>query len=118
MKKIFDIKKRTYNFGLEVIKTIEQFPKKTVSFEIQKQLIRSATSIGANIAEGSYGSSKKDFINFINYSVKSAHETTYWLQLAKDLKLATTKKVEELIQESIELRKILITILLNSKGNS
>ncbi|MBU1089801.1 four helix bundle protein [Patescibacteria group bacterium] len=117
-EKVFDIKKRAYIFGIEVIKITEEFSRTTASYIIQKQLIRSATSIGANLMEGNYASSKKDFRNFINYSVKSTHETTYWLQLSKDLQLASTQKLEKLIAESIEIRKILTTIILNSKKNS
>ena len=117
-EKVFDIKKRAYKFGLEIIKLTKEFTKDTASYVIQKQIIRSATSVGANLVEGNYASSKKDFRNFINYSVKSAHETTYWLQLSKDLQLVSIQKLEKLITESIEIRKILTTIILNSKKNS
>ena len=117
-KKIFDIKKRAYIFGLEIIHLVEKFKKTVATNIIQKQLIRSATSIAANLVEGKYAASKKDFINFINHSVKSSHETIYWLQLSKDLHLNSAEKIEKLVAEGIEIRKILTTIILNSKKNS
>ncbi|MFH1546756.1 MAG: four helix bundle protein [Patescibacteria group bacterium] len=115
-KMIVDIRKRTYKFALDVIRLTEEFPKTTASFIIQKQLIRSATSIGANLVEASYAASKKDFTNFYRYALKSAHETTYWLQLSKDLQLASSQKIEKLIAENIEIRKIIATIVIKTKS--
>ncbi|MFH1375170.1 MAG: four helix bundle protein [Patescibacteria group bacterium] len=115
-KKIIDIGKRTYKFVLDVIKLTEEFPKTTASYVIQKQLIRSVTSIGANLVEASYAASRKDFTNFNRYALKSAHETVYWLTLSKDLKLASVKKIEKLIAEGIEIRKIIATIVIKTKS--
>ena len=115
MNKIFDIKERTYQFGIAVIKATKSFPRTTASFVIIDQLIRSAMSIGANIAEGSAASSKKDFINFYNHSLKSAVETKYWLKSLIDSDLVEKEKLEDLVIEVSELSKILGSIVSKSR---
>lgn len=76
-----DIQKRTFQFSLEIIQIVHNFPKTTIRFELGKQLFRSGTSIGANITEGNGAVSKKEFINYMEIAKKSAMETKYWLQL-------------------------------------
>lgn len=80
------------------------------------QLLRSATSIGANMVEGSSGSTNKDFINFMFISLKSANETKYWLCLVRDTVPINVDKVNELIAEANELSKIIASIILNKKS--
>lgn len=72
-----DIKLRAYKFSLAVIRFINDLPKNQTNKIISSQLLRSATSIGANIIEAQAGSSKKDFKNFMNVALKSANETKY-----------------------------------------
>ena len=78
------------------------------------QLIRSATSIGANVVEGRAGSSKKDWINFYVVGLKSANETKYWLCLIRDTMPINKRKVEELIKEADEISKIIASIIINA----
>lgn len=109
-----DIKKRTYFFALEIIKLVDKLDKKDLSIEIiSKQLIRSATSIGANIIEAQAGSTKKDFINFIRHSLKSSNETKFWLCLLRDAK---NIDINKLLKENIELAKILASIIISTKN--
>lgn len=115
MEKPFDIKERSYIFGIQVIKLLKVLPKNTAAFVITDQLIRSAMSIGANIAEGSAASSKKDFINFYNHALKSAVETIFWLRALVDAELLEKSKVEPFIKEANELSKILGSIVSKSK---
>jgi four helix bundle protein len=75
--KIYDIRKRTYAFALGIIRFIENLPKDYICQILGKQLLRSATSIGANIIEARASSSKRDFINFFSHSLKSANETKF-----------------------------------------
>ncbi|MBI4652841.1 four helix bundle protein [Candidatus Kuenenbacteria bacterium] len=92
---------RSFKFSLEIMKFIDLFNQKTFSLNvIAKQLIRSATSIGANIVEAQASSSKKDFINFINHALKSANETRYWLGLLRD-----SGKVEKINSEKLFLKR-------------
>jgi four helix bundle protein len=82
------------------------------------QLIRSATSIGANVVEGTYSSSRREFINFFQTSLKSAAETLYWLALIKEVVPELKSEVDPLTRECVEIKKLLSTIILNTKGNS
>lgn len=117
-QKVFDIKKRSYLFALDIINLIRQLPKDLVSEIVSKQLLRSATSIGANVVEGHASSSKKDFINFHQYALKSANETKFWLCLLRDS--ISDKKInnilEEILEETKELSNILATIVISAKN--
>ncbi len=80
------------------------------------QLLRSATSIGANIVEAQAGSSRKDFKNFLNYALKSANETKYWLALLRDSGKKSKLEIDPLLQESGELAKILASSIITLKS--
>jgi four helix bundle protein len=71
------------------------------------QLVRSATSIGANIVEAQAGRTKKDFSNFLSHALKSANETKFWLRLLRDSEKSEKECTEKLLNEATELSKIL-----------
>lgn len=106
-----DIKKRTYQLALDIIAFVDKLDKKDLVIKIlSQQLIRSGTSIGANIIEAQAGSSRKDFTNFYSYALKSANETMFWLSLIRDSRIvneAVNKMVSDLINEVEEISKIL-----------
>jgi len=77
-------------------------------------LLRSATSIGANIVEGSAGSSRKDWLKFLIIALKSANETKYWLCLIRDTMDCDKNKVLEILPEADELSKIIASIIIRS----
>jgi len=114
--KIYDIKHRAYYFSIKTIKFLENLPEKYIYRTIGNQLLRSATSIGANIIEAQAASSKRDFQNFINHALKSANETKYWFCLLRDGVKVKIKDVSELLQEVDELSKILGASMLKLKG--
>jgi|SRR3990167_3153641 len=109
-----DIYKRSVSFAVEISKLVDSLPNKISTRAIGQQLIRSATSISANIAEGSAGVSKNDFVNFMAISKKSAVETEHWLNFLKELKLL---KDDILSKECVEIIKILTTIINKTKNN-
>ncbi len=112
-----DIKKRSYFFALNIIKLIDIIIKNGLSSEvIAKQLIRSATSIGANIIEAQAGSSKKDFTNFISHALKSANETVFWLGILIDSGKAAGQDVDSLRKEAVELANILGSSIITLRG--
>jgi four helix bundle protein len=115
-KKIYDIKKRTYVYGVQTIMFIKNLAKDIASVIMAKQLLRAATSIGANIAEARASSSKKDFINFYNHALKSTNETKFWLGLIKDSSISTDSNLDILLNEAEEIAKILATIVLSAKN--
>lgn len=95
---------------------IDDLPKEMSTQIIARQLLKAATSIGANIIEAQASPSRKDFTNFFNYSLKSANETKYWLGLLKDANKADGKTVSGLVKEVDEIAKILGSSILTLKG--
>ncbi len=114
--KVYDLKKRTYMYALEIIKFLEVLPKDYISQILGKQLLRSATSVGANVIEAQASSSKKDFCNFYSHSLKSANESKFWLGLLKDSGKASDDKVNIILNETVELSNILASSILTMKG--
>jgi len=111
-----DLKQRAYLVALRVIKLIDLLPKEVTAQTIGKQLIRSATSIAANIAEARGSSSKKDFTNFFSYSLKSANESIFWVELLRDSGKAKGIDLTSLLQELNEVANILGSSLLTLRG--
>jgi four helix bundle protein len=112
-----DIKKRAYLYALNIINLLDQLVKNDLSCQvIGKQLLRSATSIGANIVEAQAASSKKDFTNFLNHSLKSSNESKFWLGLLGDSNKAAKESVNPLLDETKELANILASSILKLKG--
>ncbi len=112
------LKDRTYQYSIKIIEFLDNLPKDNSAQIISKQLLRSATSIGANIVEAQASSSKKDFTKFFNYSLKSANESVYWLSLLKDAKKINNNQIEYLLNETKELAKILGSSILTLKGKN
>lgn len=108
-----DFIKRASKFSIEVIKITELFPNKRQFWIIADQIIRSACSIGANMTEANSASSKKDYINFYSYALKSANETKYWLMLLGEL--WNNSKIDSLVLEVDELAKILAASIITMK---
>jgi len=112
-----DLKKRSYIYALKIIRFIDNLNNKDFSIQIiSKQLLRSATSIGANIIEAQAGRTKKDFTNFFTHALKSANETKFWLGLLRDSNKADKNKTNLLLQETNELANILGASILTLKG--
>ena len=113
INKIFDLQKRSYNFALEIVKILKSLPRNFIAETIGKQLLRSATSVGANIIEGRSSASKRDFANFYRHSLKSANETKFWISLLQDAKMVTDiNSLRLLLRETEELASILASCLL------
>ncbi len=111
-----NVKYRAYNFSLSIIDLVRNFPEKRVYWIIGDQLLRCATSIGANLIEAKSSSSKRDFIKFYEIALKSANETIYWLMLLKDSKLVGEEKIDLLLSEVKEITKMIASSLLTLKG--
>lgn len=112
----YDLEERTYEFAKSVRHLIKTLPKTIANIEDGKQIIRSSGSVGANYIEANEALSKKDFLMRVKISRKEAKESTYWLRLISETNnLGNKNKFEELIQESVELKKILSAIIEKSK---
>jgi four helix bundle protein len=111
-----EFKMRLYNWVLRLVKFIATLPKTSVNEIMGKQLLRSGTSILANYVEANSASSKKDFINFFNHSLKSANESKVWLTLLKDTNNGDKIEITWLINELIEIANIFASSILTLKG--
>ncbi|MFC1540546.1 four helix bundle protein [Candidatus Margulisiibacteriota bacterium] len=110
-----DIKARAYRYALESVKMIDRLPRETASSIMGKQLLRSATSIGANIVEARAASSRRDFINFLNHALKSANESRFWLELIRDSGKLSPEELAGIIQETKEIANILAASIISLK---
>lgn len=111
------IQERTYKFALEIVKLVKSLPYNTATISLGRQLIRSGTSIGANIEEAQGASSKKDFINKINIAKKEARDTRYWLRLVNDSQITKAEDTKGLLCEVNEIINILTAIAKTSRLN-
>jgi len=115
VNKIYDIKERTYKYSLETLHFSGQLSRSVNGQVLVRQLIRSATSVGANVVEAQAGCSKNDFINYYMIALKSANESIYWLSLIKDTNPILIGRAKRLISETEEIAKILGKIIVNCK---
>jgi len=109
---------RAFVLARKIIALVDKFPNKRSAWAISDQLIRAATSIGANIIEAQAASSKRDFINFLNHALKSGNETKFWLALAKDIMPNSLQEIDALLQEVDELTKILGSSISTLRGKN
>jgi four helix bundle protein len=109
------VKDKAFKFALEIIK-LYQILQEQKEFVISKQLLRSATSIGANITEGLYGQSKADFVSKLSISLKEACESRYWLELLKESNLVKNILYDDYLFKSEEIIKILTSIINKTKS--
>ncbi len=117
MKQSNVIREKSYQFALNIINLFQEL-KSNHEFVLSKQLLRSGTSIGANVEEAIGGQTRKDFFMKLNIAYKEARETHYWLRLLSDSGLIEKNKGEKLIQECEELQRILGSIIKTIKSES
>lgn len=115
-KRKSELRYRCYYFSIEIIKFLETLPDKRTYWIIADQLMRCATSIGANVVEAKSSSSRKDFIKFYEIALKSANETKYWLALLRDATSADKKAANTLLAEVEEISKMLGSSVLTLKN--
>ncbi len=105
---------KAYDFALQIISVYKEL-KKENEFELSKQILRSGTSIGANVNEAISAVSKKDFVHKLSISLKEARETKYWLHLLRDSGYINQKTFNKSNKDCEELIKILSSIILTTK---
>jgi four helix bundle protein len=111
-----DLKQRCYQFSLNLIVLIDSLPRQRSCWIIADQLLRSGTSIGANLVEAQASSSRIEFKKFHEIALKSANETKYWLGLLKDSKKVDDGRIDILLKEVIELSNMIAAGILKLKG--
>lgn len=111
------VKDKSYKFALRTIKLNRYLIEEKREFVISKQVLRSGTSIGANVEESKQAESKLDFVHKLSIANKEAFETNYWLRLLRDSELITATQAESLIIDCEELQKILVASIKTAKSS-
>lgn len=111
------IAKRSFDFGLSVIRLTKELQRNYENTVLIKQIIRSATSIGANIEEALGSNSSREFIHSMNIAKKEARETIYWLKLLGEVNGNINDRTEVLLKENYELVNMLTKIVKTSSEN-
>lgn len=114
---VSDLKMRTKDFALRVIKLYVALPKTTEAQVLGKQILRSGTSVGAHYREGCRAKSDADFISKMEGALQELDETSYWLELLSESKIFSLEKLNPLQMEAEELIKIFVTVVKNVKQN-
>lgn len=110
MKKDNVIQIKSYEFAVRVITFVSHIRKEIKEFELTRQLIRSGTSIGANVEEAIGSHTRKEFSSKITIAYREARETHYWLRLFRDGGLSSAETIDELIESCEEILRILGSI--------
>lgn len=111
-----DFIRRLIKFSIRILKFCEKMRQKRILWVITDQLIRSATSIGANVVEAKASSSRKDYLRFFEIALKSANETKYWLILIKESSPEFKEEAEQLLKEADEISKVIGASVITLKS--
>ena len=107
---------RLIRYSIRTIKICNELRKDRNLYSVADQLIRSATSIGANVIEAKSSSSRKDYIRYFEIALKSANETKFWLIVIKECYPQSQEEIQNLLNETDELAKIIGSSVLTLKG--
>lgn len=110
------ILEKSYSFSIRIVNLYKYLAQSKKEFILSKQLVRSGTSIGANVEEAIGGQSRKDFYAKINVAYKEARETHYWLRVLRDTNYITQKKASSILNDCEELLKIIGSIIRTVKS--
>ncbi len=109
------VAEKSYAFAIRIVNVYKFLAGEKKEYVLSKQLLRSGTAIGALIKEAEHAQSKADFLNKMNVSLKEANETAYWLMLLRDTDYISKKEYDSLNSESMELLKLLASIVKTTK---
>jgi four helix bundle protein len=113
--KPYNLEERTLEFGKRIIRLAKTLERNTTNKVLVSQIVRSGTSLGSNYREANETETKKDFTYRIRICRKEAKETLYWLKIIVEANPILRRRIEPLIQETSELKKIFAAIALKSK---
>lgn len=109
------IEKKSFDFAIRIVRLYRYLCEKKKEFVLSKQLLRSGTSIGANVAEAQQAQSKADFVSKISIALKETTETKYWLRLLNATDYLSDVEIKTLLADCVEIEKILTSIIKSSK---
>ena len=104
------VKKKSFDFAVRIVNLYKHLTTDKKEFVLSKQLLRSGTSIGANVSEGERGQTKPDFNTKMNIALKEANETYYWLRLLHSTDYLTDKEFQSMAKDVDEIIAILVSI--------
>ncbi|MBI5021362.1 MAG: four helix bundle protein [Ignavibacteriales bacterium] len=113
-----DIVERTFNFGVKIVNLTSKLPQSREGYVLGKQLLRSGTSIGANVEEAESGYTKDVFTYKMNIALSEARETHYWLRMIDAIKFIEQFSLNEMISEADEIKRILGAIVSKARNKS
>lgn len=108
---------KSFAFAVRIVNLYKYLSDNKNEYVMSKQLLRSGTSIGANIKEALQAQSKKDYLSKMNIALKEASETEYWLNLLIETKYIEKLHSMSILEDCIELNKMLISIVKTTKSN-
>ena len=108
-------KKKSFDFAIRIVKLYKYLCNNKKEYVLSKQVLRSGTSIGANVAEAQQAQSKADFISKLSIALKETTETKYWLRLLNATNYLNQSEIKSILDDCIEIEKILTSILRSSK---
>ena len=109
------IEDKSFAFAVRTVNLYKYLNETKREFVLSKQLLRSGTSIGANVAEAEQAQSKPDFISKMSIALKEASETKYWIRLLASTSYLTEAESVSILNDCVELEKILVSIIKSTK---
>ncbi len=110
------IQEKSFQFAVRIVKLCRHLQTEKKEFILSKQLLRSGTSIGANVAEAQQAQSRADFIAKLNIALKEASETEYWLRLLHETDYLEDKSFQSIWSDCNEVKSLLVSIVKSSKN--
>lgn len=111
------VKNKSYQLAIDGVKFFQLLQNDKREFVLSKQLLRSITSVGANVREAVNAQSKADFIHKLSISQKECDESLYWLELLKDTQIVSQEEFMPIHTQATEVLKIIRSIIITSKKN-
>lgn len=111
------VKEKSFDFAIRIVKLYKYLMDEKKEFVLSKQILRSGTSIGANINEAQQGQSKKDFLMKMNIALKECTETKYWIELLSATDYINQEQKESIIKDCIEMEKMLTSIVKTTSNS-
>ncbi len=109
------IETKSFDFAVRIVNLYKYLTDKKNEYVLSKQLLRSGTSIGANVSEAEQAQSKPDFVSKMNIALKETSETKYWIKLLQATNFLSKEENSSILADCVELEKILISIVKSSK---
>jgi four helix bundle protein len=109
------IEEKSFEFAVRIVNLYKYLNETKKEFVLSKQLLRSGTSVGANIAEAEQAQSAPDFVSKMSIALKEASETKYWIKLLASTNYLTEAETVSILNDCVELEKILVSIIKSSK---